>query len=138
MRILVDTSVWSQWLRQDVRLRNPVTDVLERSIHHNDEIFLTALIVQEVLQGLRKEGEFCRIEHFLDSFPLLSIDRGQAVLAAKICRQCASKGITTSSVDCQIAAAATAYDCFLLSADKDFEYIARHTDLRLFEEKSSR
>ena len=94
---------------------------------------MTALVVQEILQGLRKEKDFRKIQHFLDSFPLLQVGREQAVFAAKICRQCASKGITASSIDCQIAAVTIAYDCFLLSADKDFEHIAQHTDLKLVE-----
>jgi len=136
VRILVDTSAWSQWLRQDVRYSNPITNLLERCFQRNEEIHLTALVVQEVLQGLRQEKEFQRVRHFLDAFPLLSVDRDQAVLAAKIRRQCAVKGITASSVDCQIAAVAIAYDCSLLSADKDFDHIARITELQLLKDST--
>ena len=53
------------------------------------------------------------------------------VAAAGIHRACAQHGVSASTIDCQIAAAAIRCDCALLSADKDFERIARHCGLLL-------
>jgi predicted nucleic acid-binding protein len=39
--------------------------------------------------------------------------------------------VSASTADCQIAAAAIRNRCFLLTADTDFERIARLSDLRL-------
>jgi predicted nucleic acid-binding protein len=54
-----------------------------------------------------------------------------AVLAARIHRQCAARGVAATTVDCQIAAAASAHRCHLLTADKDFAHIARLFPLKL-------
>ena len=45
--------------------------------------------------------------------------------------KCTSKGIAATTADCQIASAALEHDCYLLTADKDFERIARISPIRL-------
>lgn len=138
MRILVDTSVWSLSLKKGAPKDHPQVIQLRDLILRDQEVFITGIILQETLQSFRDDVTFQRIRTYLEAFPMLILERSQAVLAANLHRRCASKGIAASTTDTQIAAMAIAYDCSMLSADKDFEYIARHTDLRLFEEKSSR
>ena len=59
-------------------------------------------------------------------------DLGDFEHAADIQRACRSQGETVRSlVDCLIAAVAIREDLPVLSADRDFEVIARHTGLQL-------
>lgn len=92
---------------------------------------LTGLILQEVLQGFRQDVAFRKVAGRLEAFPLLQLDRAHYVAAARLRRACAAAGVTASTGDCQIAAAAVAHGCGLLAADRDFEAIARHAPLRL-------
>jgi predicted nucleic acid-binding protein len=67
----------------------------------------------------------------LEPFPLLELERRDLIAAASLHRACAARGVSVSTADCQIAAAAIRHDCLLLSADKDFERIARLSELKL-------
>ncbi len=131
MRFLVDTSVWSLALRRKGDRRHPSVLKLDRLLEQEEDIVLTATILQEILQGFRPDAVFQRLETALQSVPILDLNRETAVLAARIHRLCARHGITASTVDCQIAAAASQNRCHLLTADKDFVRMARIFPLRL-------
>jgi len=51
--------------------------------------------------------------------------------AADLHRACARRGVTVATIDCHIASAAMRHDCRLLTADGDFEQIARVATLKL-------
>jgi len=67
----------------------------------------------------------------LRPFTLLDVDRETSIEAALLFRRCAAKGITATTIDCQIAAIAMRHRYALLSADGDFAQIARVCDLAL-------
>ena len=50
--------------------------------------------------------------------------------AAEIRNKCRAKGVTITTVDAQIAAAAINHRCQLLTTDGDFADIAKHFPLR--------
>ena len=87
--------------------------------------------MQEILQGLKHEGTFTKVITYLDAFPLLSLNRSDFVAAAKLRRQAAAQGLTLSTPDCQIAAAAIQHHCTLLTTDKDFSNLAQLVPLQL-------
>ncbi|HKB14734.1 MAG TPA: PIN domain nuclease, partial [Planctomycetota bacterium] len=95
------------------------------------EVVLTGLILQEVLQGFREERAFRAVSLDLESIPLLRSSRADFVAAAALHRRCAASGVSASTADCQIASAAIRHRCRLLTADRDFERIARLSPLRL-------
>ena len=127
----MDTSIWSLVLRR----AGPIDHVQARrfkNLLENDEgIALTGSILQEVLQAFRREETVVEVTGYLQPFPLLEIDRATYVRAAGIHRRCAAKGITASTVDCQIAAAAVRHQHVLLTADADFGRIATVCELEL-------
>ena len=131
MRVLVDTSVWSLALRKKGPANHPGVEKLSLLLNEGEDIFITGTILQEILQAFRDARTLKTVVSHLDPIPLLPLDRTDFVEAAAIHRQCASNGITTSTTDCQIAEAAIRHDCLLLTADRDFLSIARHTDLKL-------
>jgi predicted nucleic acid-binding protein len=61
----------------------------------------------------------------------LSLHRGDFVYAAEIRNKCRVKGVTVTTIDAQIAAAAIDHSCTLLTTDADFRSIARLFPLRL-------
>lgn len=87
--------------------------------------------MQEILQGFKYEGTFTKVITYLDAFPLLSLNRSDFVAAAKLRRQAAAQGLTLSTPDCQIAAAAIQHHCTLLTTDKDFSNLAQLVPLQL-------
>lgn len=63
--ILVDTSVWIDWLRRGNR---PATRVLDRLIDE-DDIVLAAVVLQELLQGARGEQQLAELRVSFDKMP---------------------------------------------------------------------
>jgi predicted nucleic acid-binding protein len=130
-RVLVDTSVWSLALRKKGAADHPAVARLASLLRADEDVFVTGLILQEVLQAFRSETSFRTIVKHFEPFPLLELERADYVYAAGLHRRCAAKGVSASTADCQIASAAVRHRCGLLTADRDFERIARLTDLDL-------
>jgi predicted nucleic acid-binding protein len=127
----VDTSVWSLALRKKGPVDHPAVRGLSSLLETNEDVVLTGVILQEVLQAFRSETTFRAVVRHLSPFPLLRLGRTDYVEAAALHRRCAEKGVAVSTVDCQIAAAAIRHGCRLLTADADFQRIARLSDLAL-------
>lgn len=130
MSVLVDTSVWSLALRRDAPQGGREVEALSAAIERGD-VCLTGAILQEVLQGFPSLERARRLTDYLAPFPLLDLHRGDFVFAAEIRNKCRSKGLTVTTIDAQIAAAAINHRCSLLTADGDFAGVARHYPLRL-------
>lgn len=120
--ILVDTSVWIDWLRRGTR---PATRVLDRLIDE-DDIVLAAVVVQELLQGARGEPPLAELRASFDSMPLLLPTQRTYTEAGALYARCRWVGITPRSPhDCLIAQTAIEHGVPLLQDDRDFESIAR-------------
>ena len=131
MKVLVDTSVWSLAFRKEGPADHSAVKKLARLLEDGEELFLAGVILQEILQAFRSEITVRQVERHLADFPLLPLERKGFVEAAALFRHCASKGISVSTIDCEIGMNAIRHDCFLLTADKDFERMAKHCDLKL-------
>lgn len=130
MKVLVDTSVWSRALRVGATRGDPAATRLAGILGKAD-VVLTGLILQEVLQGFRKEAELRRVARHMETFSLLQLDREHYVAAARLRHACAAKGVTATTADCQIAAAAIQHRCALFAVDADFDAMAACVPLRL-------
>jgi predicted nucleic acid-binding protein len=135
--IVVDTSVWSQALRR--RRGAPSTDasepagaaLLRRLIEEGEPVAVPGPVVQELLSGLRSEGQVERLNAVLEPFPTLLATRDTHVLAASVSNACRRRGVACSSLDVLIAALTLERGGILLTADQDFSRIAEHSDLRV-------
>jgi hypothetical protein len=127
--VLVDTSVWSLALRREKAPQSREVEVLRAALERGD-VCLLGVILQEVLQGFPSPDRTRRLVSYLAPFPLLALHRGDYVYAAEIRNKCRAKGIAISTIDAQIAGAAINHRCALLTADRDFEGIAKHFPLR--------
>lgn len=130
MNLVVDTSVWSLLLRRPrVDEGNPFVRAFRSHIRSNDGIFLVGNILQELLDGLRNKKDFERLVRLLEPFPLMQLERATYIAAAELRQQCRSKGVQAGSIDCLIATACIQHGYPLLTADRDFVHLAKHSEL---------
>ncbi len=94
----------------------------------------------ELLAGARTVGEHRAIRTRLLSFPMLRVHGLDTYeRAAMIWRACRVGGEPVRNhLDCLVAAVAIREDATVLHADRDFDAIARHTDLRIEPARRSR
>ncbi len=131
MKILVDTSVWSLALRRKDGSANREADALRKLIEYGEDIYLIGIILQEVLQGIKRPADFQALRKYFEPFPLIELSRDDYIKAAVLKNSLMRKGIQASTVDALIASAAITHDCVLFTTDRDFLHIARHAKLRL-------
>jgi len=129
--ILVDTSVWVEYLRDRDR-ESPAADWLDRAILRGETPCVCGVVLTEVLQGVRGQAEHRKVTRTLDHLPYIPTSREVHVLAAQIYRAARARGRTIrNTVDCIIAACAIANGVALAQRDRDFQIIADLSDLRL-------
>ena len=134
MNVIVDTSVWSLALRRKDGPENSEATLLRRLIERGEGIYLIGIILQEVLQGIRRPEDFHELRKYFDAFPLIELSRDDYIKAAALKNSLIKKDIQASTVDALIASAAIIHGCILFTADKDFSDIARHSKLKLLKE----
>ena len=133
MRVLVDTSIWSLALRRKEGHGGNEAHTLKRLIEQGEEIYLLGIILQEILQGIRRSDQFQALIKYFEPFPLIELSREDYVKAATIKNELIKKGIRVSTIDAIIASTAIAKECVLFTADSDFFHIAKHTKLKLLQ-----
>jgi len=127
--VIVDSSVWIDYLFGIV---NPQTDWLDAAVGKR-EIGLTSLILCEVLQGVRSQGQFRRFQRDLSQFPVFEIlDAQLAIASARNYRVLRHRGITVrKTIDCIIATFCIESDHQLLHNDRDYDAFEARLGLRV-------
>lgn len=129
MKILIDTSVWIDFFKG---INSRENQLLKRLIAERENLFLTPLIIQEILQGIRTDKQYVMIKDCLLLFQIVESLLPIHILAADIYRGLRKNGITVRSpIDCLIAALAIENNLSLLHRDSDFDQIAKHYPLKL-------
>lgn len=131
MKYIIDTSVWSLALRRSKAQQSPAVEKLGKLLESGSPIFILGIIYQEILQGTRHEDQFRKIRDNLRILPLIDVTQNDHEEAARLFNRCQSRGVQASSIDCLIAVATIHNECTLLTTDRDFEHIAKHTPLKL-------
>jgi predicted nucleic acid-binding protein len=121
--LLVDSSVWID------RSRGLRTDAIRYVDMHDeqDEIALTGVIYQEVLQGARSEHGFEQLREMLSAMLLLEPREWSTYeVAAILYRRSRAAGFTIRKPnDCLIAAIALEHGALLVHNDRDFVALAQ-------------
>lgn len=128
--ILVDTSVWIAYLRGT---DSPAAEQLNGLIAEGADLAITEPVIMELLAGAARPRERARVEVLTNGLPLIGIDPvGDFRDAADLHRASALNGHPIRSMtDCLIAAVAIRVDVALLHGDRDFEFLAEVSPLRL-------
>jgi len=126
--ILVDTSVWVEYLRDT---DSPVVEHLRALLRQNADIRITEPIIMELLAGADTLHREAAISKLTNGLPLLPIDTALDYAAAAALFVAARKiGRRIRSLnDCLIAAIAVRGQAALFHNDRDFDELAKFTAL---------
>jgi len=127
--ILVDTSVWVEYLRAT---GSAVDGRLTGLLGEEAELATTDAVLMEVLAGARDDAHFADLRGLLGRCEFLST-RGPTDYedAAEIYRACRRRGATIRKlVDCLVAAVALREGAEVLHTDDDLRKIAEHFPLK--------
>lgn len=128
--ILPDTSAWVEEIRHT---GSPVDRTLEALLTTGAEIAVTEPVIMELLSGSRSARELAAIRARMLAFPMLRVrDLVTYERASAVWRACRGAGEPVrNTLNCLIAAVAIREGASVLHADRDFDVIARHTELRI-------
>ena len=117
----------------ELGLETPHAARLDAALRDEEDLAVLPIIVTEVLQGFRTERGFEQAENLLVSLPVIHPALDCHVRAARLFRTLRRLGVPVrGAIDCVIAQACIDLEAQLLSPDRDFEQVARHTSLRLW------
>jgi predicted nucleic acid-binding protein len=135
VNVLVDTSVWSLVFRRpkehlsaaDARLRLEVTELVKEG-----RVQIIGPVRQELLSGIRNEQQYTTLKERLRAFPDEPLETTDYEQAARVANACRAMGISGSSIDFLICAAALERRWQIFSSDIDFRNYARAVKLTLY------
>ena len=135
MMVLVDTSVWSLFLRRQSRHLSPEQ---ARAKQELAELITEGLaqiigpIRQELLSGIREEAQYRALRERLRAFSDVSLTTEDYEQAAEACNHCRARGISGSAVDFLICASAMRRSWPVFATARNFRSYARLIPLRLY------
>lgn len=128
---IIDSSVWIAYFNGD---QHPQTETLVRLLEEDEEPVLFPVIALEVLAGFKSDSDFNKVRVIFNRLDLLDLSAEVHVKAAALYRSLRKKGVTVRGVtDCLIAQGCIEYGASLLTLDRDFKTISRHSPLKLVE-----
>jgi predicted nucleic acid-binding protein len=129
LMVLVDTSVWIDFFADR---SEPHVVALQKSIESEEDLCLCGIILAEVLQGIRSDEDYIKTRNYLDDLIFLPMRQTTFIRAAEVYRSLRKQGVTIRKpVDCMIASVAIEHDIPLLHNDRDFDYVAKCSNLRV-------
>jgi predicted nucleic acid-binding protein len=132
LSIFVDTSVWSLAFRRDAPATTSERQELIRAIEAGEELVTTGLVLQELLQGFSGPRARAQILDQFAALPLLVPDRRDHVDAAELRNKCRRGGFQIGTIDALLGQLCLRHKLTMLTADRDFHTIARHSALKVW------
>ena len=133
MSLFVDTGVWSLAFRRDVPEATPQTRALVQALEAGQLVVTTGLVLQELLQGFSGPKARAGILERFAALPLLAPDREDHIAAAELRNECRRAGLQLGTIDVLLAQLCIRHDLKMLTADRDFEHLAKHCPLRIWQ-----
>jgi predicted nucleic acid-binding protein len=126
--VVVDSSVWIDFLAG--RPTWQALNLRERA-HRGEPIGLTDVVLTELLQGARDEGDVARLESYLAPFEVARLQSLEDFRLAAALHLAGRKAGTLirATTDCLIAAVCIREGLPLLHDDRDFDHLAELSDL---------
>lgn len=131
MGVVVDTSVWIDFFNG---VDSTQTTLLSGLIQNDFPIWITATILQELLQGFQSDSDFNTARSLLLAHSMAEADPVMAAIgAASLYRSARKKGQTIrKSNDCLIAWHCIYLDLPILHKDRDFDSLSTVSNLKIF------
>jgi len=134
MKVIVDTSVWSEVLRRPRGDRTGLHDEMEELIREGRVVMLGP-IRQELLSGLRNDQQFRRLRDGLRSFPDHRLEVGDFEEAAVCFNRCRAKGLQGSNTDFLICSVGIRNGFEVFTFGRDFDGFGRVLALKRYVER---
>ncbi len=133
MKVIVDTSIWSEALRRDTKnskiesIRNEIRELIDES-----RIIVLGVILQELLSGIKNKTQFIELKNHFEAFDIEKLKKEYFITAADFYNQCRQKGIQGSHIDFYICAVAFVNNWLLYTNNKDFNNYAKIIKIKLY------
>jgi predicted nucleic acid-binding protein len=126
--VLIDTSVWIPFLRKSSprAVKNEVDLLLAE-----DRAAIFPMIRLELLGGTKSTKEFERLGSRLGALHQIPADETNWEMAAELAFKLRQRGKAIPYTDILISSAAILANVLLLHADRHFDLMVEHTDLRV-------
>ena len=128
--MLIDTSAWIGFF---AKTGYPQIKERLKRLLDDHAVAIAGPIVLELLQGCRSAKERRTLRGHFEGLHWLVTEDQHWFQAGEMANDLRQQGITVSAMDALIATLARAYYCQLMHLDQDYEHIAKHTDLSLFQ-----
>lgn len=135
MKIIVDTSVWSQALRRNDLKENKFVRELEELIREV-RAQLIGPVRQELLNGIKSKKQFNLLKEHLRVFEDLEIETRDYELASEYFNTARKNGIQGSNTDFLICAISFRHKMPIFTTDKDFLHFQSILPLKLHKARS--
>ncbi|MBK7267254.1 MAG: PIN domain-containing protein [Ignavibacteriales bacterium] len=132
MKVIVDTCVWSNALRNQLQ-KVTQKDLLLEQLIENDQVVMLGPIRQELLSGIKDEKKFDELKSKLQWYDDFLIKTTEYELAASLYNKLKSNGIQGSHIDFLICAVALNHDLGIYTYDKDFFRFASVIPIKLLQ-----
>jgi predicted nucleic acid-binding protein len=130
--LFADTSVWSLTFRRDLPQSEPPVLALIDAFRGREAIYVTGLVLQEVLQGFAGPKSRAQIIERFAALPSLVPQDHDHIEAAELRNRCRRAGVQIETVDALLAQLCIHHDLTMLATDGDFTHIAKHSALKLW------
>lgn len=121
---VVDTSVWIDFFAGQPAVA--LEDALAAG-----SVILPPIVLSELVSGTRSESDREKLDRALSSLPLVPTSRAHWLRVGELRAFLARRGVSISTPDAHVARCALDLDALLVSRDRIFSAVARHTPLRL-------
>jgi predicted nucleic acid-binding protein len=130
MTVILDSCVWSRFLRRNRLPSDPIVFEVARLIRA-DAVRLLGPIRQELLSGAHPSARFDQLKEYLRFYPNLPLDEQDDETAAHYYNICRQHGIQGTAIDLLICAAAIRHSMKVFTTDTDFDQYANHLPVKL-------
>ena len=114
--VLVDTSVWIQYVERSNPLVEREMDMLLRA----GLVVTAGLVLAELRQGCKTSKQAKQLLARLRSLPYLEVKRDHWIAAGQIIAESRARGQQLKIADCLFASLALSEDCEIFTLDQDF------------------
>lgn len=120
LKVIIDTCVWSQFLRHNPRGEESIRIEVAKLIR-GDAVQMLGAIRQELLSGARPPERFAQLKEYLRYFPNLPLDEEDYENASNYYNICRQHGIQGTATDLLICAVAVRHGMRIFTTDTDFD-----------------
>mgnify|MGYP001115685578 CR=1 FL=1 len=118
MKIIVDTSVWIEYLKNKLSL----AEKMDRQLLAGD-IFTVGPVIAELLQGAKTDKDYRMLKNSIDGLPFIETSFENWAWAGDISYKLRRRGIIIPITDCIVAAVAIHNNASVMTYDQHFTNI---------------